>query len=223
MEKEKMPIDKSHRILSPRIAYIITSTDENGMVNAAPFSNVTSVSTEPEKLVLSVYKEWDTIQNIKKTKEFVVNVPSKDLLQKVWICGDKYAGHPIPPQINELKIAELTEIPSEKVKSPRIEECYAHLECKVEWIKDVGNHYLILAEIIAASFTKDYFDEDFIVKTAKATPLMEIARGHFSYPEKVIEANRKEAKEKVNKALKEMNLKVPGKIKEYEKLKFSEE
>jgi flavin reductase (DIM6/NTAB) family NADH-FMN oxidoreductase RutF len=222
-KKFLLPIEKSHRIISPRIAYIITSIDKDGHVNAAPFSNLTSVSTDPERLVLAVYKEWDTIRNIRQTKEFVVNVPSKELLQEVWICGDKYAGHPIPRGVNELKIAKLTEISSEKVKPPRIKECYAHLECKTTWIKNVGDHYLILADIVSASFTEGYFDKDFVLNVSKSTPLMEISRNLFTYPENIIKSNREYAREKVKNELTNLRIKIPKKIRIYEDLKFSEE
>ncbi|MBI3620393.1 hypothetical protein HY214_04620 [Candidatus Roizmanbacteria bacterium] len=56
MKKIKLPIDKAHRVLAPRIAYIVTSVDKKGRVNAASFSNLASVSTDPERLVLAVYK-----------------------------------------------------------------------------------------------------------------------------------------------------------------------
>lgn len=223
IQKSTLPIDKAHRLISPRIGYIVTTIDKKNRVNAASFSNLTSVSTDPERLVLGVYKEWDTIKNIRQTKEFVVNVPSKDLLEEVWICGDKYAGHPIPRGINELKIANLTEIPSEKIKPPRIAECFGHLECKVNWIKDVGDHYLVLGEIVSASFTEGYLDKDFIQIISKTKPLLEIARGFFTYPENVIQVDRKKIKAKVNEALEKMRVKVPEKLKIYEKLRFSEE
>ena len=220
-KKSILPLGKSHRLIAPRIPYIVTTVDKRNRVNAASFSNLTSVSTEPERLVIGVYKKWDTIKNIKETKEFVVNVPSKNLLDEVWICGDKYAGNPIPRGIDELKIADLTEIPSEKVKPPRIAECFGHLECKVKWIKDVGDHYLVLGEVVAASFSSGYLDKNFIQIIPKTNPLFEISRGFFTSPGKVVEVNRRAIKNKVDKKLRKMNVRVPEKLKIYGK--FSEE
>lgn len=222
MKKNQLPIDKAHRILAPRIAYIVTSVDKKGRVNAASFSNLTSVSTDPMRLVLAVYKAWDTIKNIRATREFVVNVPSKNLLKEVWTCGDKYAGNPIPRGIDELKVAGLTEIPSEKVKPPRVAECPMHLECKVAWIKNVGDHYLILGDIVSASYTDGVFNKDLIQIIRRTLPLMEISKGFFTSPGEVVEVNRKEIKEKVNKELEKMRVKVPEKLKIYEKLRWSE-
>lgn len=219
--KHDLPLDKSHRIISPRIAYIVTTVDKEGRVNAGVFSNLTSVSTEPERLVLSVYKPWDTIRNIRQTKEFVVNVPHKDLIEKVWICGDKYAGNPIPKGIDELQVAGLSEIPSEKVKPPRIAECPMHLECKVGWIKNVGDHYLVLADIVAASYSDGAFDSELLPNVLQTQPLFEIARGLFTYPEHVVSVDRNKIHKHVGVWLKEHRVKVSKKLQQYGK--FSEE
>ncbi len=223
MKKIQLPTDKAHRILAPRIAYIVTTVDKLGRVNAGSFSNLTSVSTDPERLVLAVYKAWDTIRNIRATREFVVNVPSKNLLREVWICGDKYAGNPIPPGIDELKIAGLTEISSKKVRPPRVAECPMHLECKVVWIKNVGDHYLILGDIVSASYTHGVFDQDFIQIISKTLPLMEISRDFFTSPGKVVTVGRKEVRKIVNQELEKMNIKVSKKLKIYKMLRWSEE
>src|SRR5579859_754719 len=113
--KVSLPLQFAHRVLAPRISYVVTTINNKGQVNAAVFSNLTSVSTDPERIIMGVYKPWDTIKNLRQTKEFVINLPSKDLMEKVWICGDKHAGNPIPYGVNELKIADFTELPSEIV------------------------------------------------------------------------------------------------------------
>lgn len=223
MSKLQLPIDKAHRLISPRIAYIVTTVDKLNRINAAVFSNVTSVSTDPERLVLAVYKEWDTIKNVRETREFVVSVPSKKLIEEVWICGDKYAGNPIPRGVNELEVANLKTVPSLKVKPPRILDCYGHIECKVKWAKDVGNHYLILGEIVAATFTEKYFSDEFILDLSKAQPLMEITRNRFTYPERVISVDRQKVKSKVKGILKRMGVRISKKLAYYESTVFSEE
>ena len=213
--KLNLPLEKAHRIISPRIGYIVTTVDAKGLVNAAVFSNLTSVSTKPERLVLAVYKPWDTIRNIRQTKEFVVNVPHKNLMEKVWICGDKYAGNPIPPKINELKVAALTEIHSKKVRPPRVAECSMHLECKVKWIKDVGNHYLVLGEVVAASYTKGVFNGNWRQVVSKTKPLLEIGGGLFTYPEKEIRVNQKKVHAYVAKWLDKKKIRVSRKLEKY--------
>lgn len=215
--KVNLPLLKSHRVLAPRIGYIITTINNEGKVNAAVFSNLTSVSTDPERIVMGVYKPWDTIKNLRQVKEFVVNLPSKDLMEQVWICGDKHAGNPIPYGVDELEIAGLTAIPSEKVKPPRIAECYAHLECKMLWMKDVGDHYLILGEVVCGSFTKGYMDENYVIDIDKCLPLMEISWNRFTYAKEIMRTDNEKIKSKVKKALADRRVKVSKKLREYEK------
>lgn len=214
--KVNLPLQFSHRVLAPRIGYIVTTQNKKGQVNAAVFSNLTSVSTDPERIIMGVYKPWDTIKNLRQTKEFVVNLPSKDLLEQVWICGDKHAGNPIPYGVNELEIAGLTTIPSKKVKPPRVSECYAHLECKMLWMKDVGNHYLILGEVVSGSFTKGYLDDNYVIDVDTCLPLMEITWNRFTYPTDVIKTDNSKIKEKVTTTLKKMKKRVSPKLKAYE-------
>lgn len=220
IKKIVLPLEKAHRILSPRIPYLVTTVDRRGRVNAAPFSNCTSVSTNPERLVLAVYRPWDTFANIRATRAFVVNVPSRHLLREVWMCGDKYAGHPIPRGVNELRIAGLTEIPSEKVRPPRIAECHTHLECRVRWMKDVGNHVLILADIVAASYTKGSFTSDLRQNVRVTQPLFEIGSGFFTSPSRVQRVSREKIKQEVTSALKKLKVRIPKSLKIYEHRRF---
>ena len=152
----------------------------------------------------------------------MVNVPSQDLVEEVWICGDKYAGNPIPKGTNELTIAGLTAIPAEKVKPPRIKECYGHIECRVNWIKDVGDHFLVLGDIVRASFTNGYLDKAYIVNVVIAKPLMEIAKNLFSYPENVVVVNRSKVKTKVKSELARMKITLSNKLQQYEDVVISE-
>lgn len=213
--KKNLPITKAHRILSPRIAYLVTTVDKKGRVNAAAFSNITSVSSKPQRVVLAVYTEWDTLKNLRVKGECVINVPSKKLLEEVWICGDKYAGNPIPTSVNELDIAGLTALPSKKVAPPRIAECFGHLECKVKWIKNVGDHDLILADIVAASYTTGAFNKELIPQVHKTKPLLEVTGGFFASPGNITPVNRDRIRTIVAARLKKRNIKIPKRLRRY--------
>lgn len=90
-----------------------------------------------------------------ETEEFVVNVPSADMIREIWITQK-----PFPHGINELEEADLTPLPSEKVKPSRIKECKAHIECKVIWTKIIGSACLVLGNIEAISIDKEMEELD---------------------------------------------------------------
>jgi flavin reductase (DIM6/NTAB) family NADH-FMN oxidoreductase RutF len=101
---------------------------------------------------LGTAHERDTYQNILATKEFVLNVPSADLIREINITAT-----PFPPEINEFEEAKFTPVDSIKVRSPRVKECKAHLECEVEWIKNAGDRTLIVGKVVVLSLDKDLY------------------------------------------------------------------
>ena len=108
---------------------LITTVDQQGQVNAAAFGTCTRVCHEPMYIAFTCSADRDTTRNVLATAEFVVNVVpfEQPMLDKVPICG-----LPFKPGVNELEKAGLTPVPARVLRPPRIAECRAHFECKVE-------------------------------------------------------------------------------------------
>ncbi len=75
----------------------------------------------------------DTAWNIRRTGEFVVNVVTEDLMQKMNVCATDF-----PADVNELEMAEFKTTPSQVVKVPRIAEAHAALECREFTTMEIG-------------------------------------------------------------------------------------
>jgi len=150
---------------------IITTVGRDGSINAAPMSWVTIVDYNPPQLLFSVNIKHDTYRNVLETGEFVMNIPSADLIREIWIAQKHF-----PYGTNELEEAGLTSFPSEKAKPPRIKECKAHIECRVLWTKIIGSTCLVLGSIEAISISKEL--EKLNLKE-RAIALKRIM--HFSY------------------------------------------
>ncbi len=130
MKKEIKPEFMWHLdevLLAFQIA-IVTTVDTDGHVNAAPFGLVMPFNSSPEnpQMLLCSNNRWHTSQNIEATGEFVINYAPYCLIEKTAKTGLMYS-----EGINELEQAGLTSIASLKVKPPRIEECYQHIECRL--------------------------------------------------------------------------------------------
>ena len=138
------------RLLGFNLVALITTMGRDGSINAAPHAWVTVVDYDPPQLLFSVNIEHDTYRNILETKEFVVNIPSADMIREIWITQKRF-----PYGINELEEANLKAFPSDRVKPPRIKECKAHIECKVLWTKIIGSACLVLGSIEAISIDRD--------------------------------------------------------------------
>jgi len=124
---------------------IITTVSKEGVPNAALKTNFMVVSSL-KKAAFACHPEHDTYRNIIETEEFVVNVPSEEIIEQVMVMAVDF-----PHNVNEIEKAGLTATPSEKVKPPRIEECRLHLECKLKWCKD----NIFVGEVVAASADED--------------------------------------------------------------------
>ena len=129
---------------------LITTVGKDGSINAAPHGWVTVVAYDPPQLLFSVNIKHDTYRNVMETGEFVINIPSADMIREIWVTQKRFLYG-----TNELKEANLTAFPSDKVKPPRIKDCKAHIECKVLWTKIIGSACLVLGSIEAVSISKE--------------------------------------------------------------------
>ncbi|MGW3282712.1 flavin reductase family protein [Nocardia rhamnosiphila] len=75
-------LDLAHRLLAPRIAYLIGTKDESGVANLIPVSNLTSVSTKPQQVAIAVLKQWRTYENLLNAEGFTVTVPTVAQLER---------------------------------------------------------------------------------------------------------------------------------------------
>jgi flavin reductase (DIM6/NTAB) family NADH-FMN oxidoreductase RutF len=110
---------------------------------------------------------WHTAQNIEATGEFVINYPSFDLHPKVSECGKLY-----DEGVNELEKAGLTAIPAEKVRPPRIKECYQHIECRLaQVIYPNENQSNLIGDIVSISINEEFLNFSQMEKIKNADPL----------------------------------------------------
>jgi flavin reductase (DIM6/NTAB) family NADH-FMN oxidoreductase RutF len=135
-----------------RPVVLITTVSREGKQNASVKTNFMTVSSM-KSYAFYCSPEHHTYRNILETGEFVVNVPTEDIIGKVLKVA-KITVNPSPPGVNEIERAGLTPIPSEEVRPPRIEECVAHYECLLEWHKEA----LIFGKVVAVSVDKSFLE-----------------------------------------------------------------
>jgi flavin reductase (DIM6/NTAB) family NADH-FMN oxidoreductase RutF len=162
MEKPKGRV--AHNLLiglvAPRPIALVTSMNEAGRLNAAPFSSYNYLCTDPPILGLGVTNRTpggpvpkDTAWNIRRTGEFVVNVVTEDLMPKMNICATDF-----PADVNELDMAGFTTTPSEVVKVPRIAEAHAALECREFTTMEIGRSRIILGRVVSIYVEDGFID-----------------------------------------------------------------
>ena len=153
----------------PMRHFLITCGDIERKSNIIAVSFCMPVSKEPPLIACAIGRGAYSCKLIESTKEFIVNVPPKELKPKIYYCGF-HSGS----QVDKFKETGLTPQPSHKVKAPIIDECVAYMECKVRQVIKTGDKNLFIGEVIEA-----YADEALV----KGERNVEYAEGDF--PRKV--------------------------------------
>ncbi|MDO1582847.1 flavin reductase family protein [Rhizobium oryzicola] len=137
----------------PRPIALVTTVDENGRVNAAPFSFFNCLSADPPILALGVENNpdmsfKDTGHNIRMTEVFTVNIVSFAIAEAMHRCAAKY-----PRGVDELKEAGLTSVPGTKIAASYIKEAPAAFECRRHITLELGkSRQIIMGEILFAHY-----------------------------------------------------------------------
>mgnify|MGYP000044060128 FL=1 len=138
------------RLLHPRPVLLVTSVDGEGKPNIITIAWATPASVDPPVVAICVRKDRYSHKLISETGEFVINVPTKALVDKAVYCGTVSGAN-----VDKFRETGLTASPAKTVKPPIIEECIAHIECRVEKSVDAGSHTVFFGRVLAA-----YADEE---------------------------------------------------------------
>jgi flavin reductase (DIM6/NTAB) family NADH-FMN oxidoreductase RutF len=145
-------------LVAPRPIALITSMDENGGLNAAPFSAYNYLCTDPPIVGIGVanrpeHQPKDTAHNIRRTGEFVINVVTEDIAPQMNICATDF-----PAEVSELEMANLETAPSAVVKVPRIASAHAALECREHTTLEIGRSRIVLGRVVSIYVEDQYVD-----------------------------------------------------------------
>ena len=124
-------------VIVPLPIAFISTVDEGGIYNAAPYSLVFPVSWKPPIICVSFGlkrgQKKDTLKNIEFSKDFVINIMDETLIKSVIKAATEY-----PSDVDEIKEVGLTPISSDKVSSPRVSEAQVCLECRFTQTLELG-------------------------------------------------------------------------------------
>ncbi len=148
-----MKDDKWYRLLHPKVAFLLLTQDSSGKVNVMTLAWAMPIDDEEKLLAISVWKGNYSFEILKETKEFVLCVPTKEMLHEVWFCGTK-SGKEVD-KVAELGL-ELEE--GVKISVSHLKSCAGFLECKVEREIECGEHVLFISRVVYAGVRETLFD-----------------------------------------------------------------
>lgn len=142
----------------PRPIAFVTSLTKEGILNGAPFSYFNIVTANPPMISISVQRRngdrKDTSRNIMEKKEFVVHIVDETNVEQI-----NETAATLSSKESEIEKAKLTEIPSDVIETPGIQEAKVRFECELENIIELGNSNEVTTDLIIGKIVKMHFDE----------------------------------------------------------------
>lgn len=145
-------------LVTPRPIAWVTTLNEDGSVNAAPFSFFNIFGANPPLVIFAPGDRddgspKDTARNCRRSGEFVVNLVDEALAQVM-----NRTSASVPYGISETEREKLETSASSVVAPPRITSAPAALECKVHSIQQIGENRLIMGIVHRVQIREEFFD-----------------------------------------------------------------
>jgi flavin reductase (DIM6/NTAB) family NADH-FMN oxidoreductase RutF len=147
-------------LVVPRPIALVTTVDQSGRVNAAPFSFFNVMGTEPPMAVLAPGDRddgtpKDTAANLMLNGEAVIHLCDEAVAEAMVKCARS-----LPPGESELAFAGLQTRPAELVRAPVITACPVALEARVMDIRQYGENRLVVLELLLAHVREGVADPE---------------------------------------------------------------
>jgi flavin reductase (DIM6/NTAB) family NADH-FMN oxidoreductase RutF len=132
-----------YMVIEPKILYfgsavvLITTRNETGTANVAPMSSAWWLG---QSCMLGMSSQSQTVQNLMREKECVLNLPSVDMVPAIERLTLLTGRNPVPEkkaargyqfEADKLGVADLSSLPSEVVQAPRVKECPVQMEARL--------------------------------------------------------------------------------------------
>lgn len=147
----------------PRPIALVSSVDEQGVRNLAPFSYFTACSSNPPVVVFcpilrpAPQGAKDTLRNVIATREFVVNIVSEAFADRMNATAAQ-----VGPEVDEFVLSGLTPVASELITPARVAESHVQMECRLLQVVQVsdkpGGGTLVLGEVLRFHVRADLID-----------------------------------------------------------------
>ncbi|WP_078429242.1 flavin reductase family protein [Alkalihalobacterium alkalinitrilicum] len=164
-------IDEYWSFLQPSRPAMLTTLNKDGTINVAPFGWNMPVSANPPRVSVALVNSPPnrTLTNIRREKEFVLNIPTMQVADKL-----VQASYQHPSDVSKFSVIGFQRLESRVIQTPGIAECRASLECRLFKEVDVGDHTLILGDVKVVSFEEEDYTKDLTLKIDQAWPVIHL-------------------------------------------------
>ena len=169
----RLPHDPFNAIVGPRPIGWISSQDNKGCLNLAPYSFFNAFNYTPPIIGFSSIGRKDTVRNIEQTGEFAWSLVTRPLAEAMnKSCAS------VGPDVDEFALAGMTPAPSRVIGVPRVAESPVSFECRLTQIVQLQTAggvqvetWLTLGEVVGVHISKALL-KDGVYDTAGAQPIL---------------------------------------------------
>lgn len=176
IDPQSIPQQELHSYLlsavAPRPICFASTVDKEGNVNLSPYSYFNIFSINPPIMIFSPNRSGrdgsmkHSHQNVLEVPEVVINIVNYPMVEQMSLASTAY-----DKGVNEFVKAGFTQVPSEKVRPPRVGEAPVAIECTVTEVIELadtpGAGNLVLAKVELVHINTDYLDENQQLDTPK--------------------------------------------------------
>ena len=185
------PFNDSYKLMIgsivPRPIAFVSTQSKNGVFNLAPFSFFNGICSNPPSILFCPARRGndgkikDTLNNIRGTEEFVVNIVSENFTGQMVDCATNF-----DPDVDEFEISGLTPAASKKITVPRVGEAQISYECKLNQIIPVGSDgpgggFVVIGTIVLFHIADDIY-ENGRINLQKLQPIGRLAGNSYTRP-----------------------------------------
>ena len=168
----------------PRPIGWVSSISEDGIPNLAPFSFFNVVGDDPPHVMFSTVrtggKNKDTLNNVLATKQFVANMVTEDIVEKM-----NKTAEVVPSEVNEFELGGLTPVASAIVKPPRVLESPINFECELVHHyalenSKFGGAVVMIGKVVMFHFAEGTLTGNFHVDLQNYRPVARLAGSNYA-------------------------------------------
>ncbi len=168
-----IPVQDSHRLVNAgNIILVSVQSKEKRTITTVAWHM--PVSSQPKLLSCALANKRYSLELIKESKCFCINIPELKLLDAVVFCGT-YSGR----KVDKCKEANLTAVTCSTIHGFFIDECVAHIECTLYSMFEAGDHTIVLGEVVSAMAKEYLFTPDGVIDINKVQLIHHLGGTHF--------------------------------------------
>jgi flavin reductase (DIM6/NTAB) family NADH-FMN oxidoreductase RutF len=187
----------ARRLMTGAPVLLVTSS-YRGRHNALPVAYAMVLSIVPPLIGIAIHPSRYSYDVIRKTEEFAINIPTRELLHHVQYLGTLSGG-----DFDKLELTNLPSFRARKLDTILLEGCVGWIECSVEDAIEMGDHFLIVGRVVAVSADDEAFDGTWKLETGDLKPLHYLGANHYAVLDYVMDARIPKSAEEYGKRLDE--------------------